>query len=529
MKRILLAAVVLAMVLDTCAQTHDEWEEPVFPLREVRAVWVATIKGLDWPRTKATDAYSIDRQKRELTTLLDQLQFANINAIVLQTRVRGTVIYPSDIEPWDECLTGRYGSDPGYDPLAFAVEECHRRGMELHAWIVSIPLGTVQKQRAFGQESITRRHPELCKQTGQDFFMKPAEAGTADYIASLCREIASKYDIDGISLDYIRYPEYTYGYKDGCTASEKRENITRIVRRVHEEVKAVKPWVKLSSSPIGKYADLSRYSAGGWNCYNGVYQDPQAWLREGIQDMLFPMMYFQGNNFYPFLYDWLEHAYGHPVAPGLGIYFLDPHEGRWTLDEVRAQMHTARNSGIGGMIFYRSDFLTRNCKGIYNTVCKEFFPYPALMPRMTWQGDTLPPAPPRNLLRLGNFLMWEKTYGQNVTYNLYGSDTWPVDTGRAENLLRIGLRDTVLMLEGRLAERRYVAVCAMDRFGNQSDAVQEKVMESRPDWRNAWNPLSRIGDNGKRMDDRSKWFKSSKWKRLKSVPNKNLKKPRFFL
>ena len=530
MKRILLYIMAwTALISYSFAQTDDEWEEPTFPLREIRAVWLATIGGIDWPRTKATDTYSIERQKRELTSILDQLQYAHINAVVMQTRVRGTVIYPSAIEPWDDCLTGTFGRNPGYDPLAFAVDECHRRGMELHAWIVSIPLGTVQKQRAYGSSSITRRHPELCKQTGQDFFMKPAEPGTADYIATLCREIATKYDIDGISLDYIRYPEYTYGFKDGCSASEKRENITRIVRRVHEEVKAIKPWIKLSSSPIGKYADLARYSAGGWNCYNGVYQDPQAWLREGIQDMLFPMMYFQGNNFYPFLYDWKEHAYGHPVAPGLGIYFLDPREGRWKLDEVRAQMHTARNSGIGGMIFYRSDFLTRNCKGIYQTVCREFFPYPALMPRMTWQGDTIPPASPNNLLRLGNFLMWESIVKENITYNLYGSNTYPVDTERAENLLRINLRDTVLMLEGEAAKKRYVAVCAMDRFGNQSMAVQEKVMDKRPDWRNAWNPQSRIGDNGKRIDDRSKWFKSSKWKRLKSVSDKYPKKPKFFL
>ncbi len=521
------------LTLESWAQPADEWREPTFPRREVRAVWLATIGGIDWPRTKATDASGVERQKRELCQILDQLQYAHINAVVLQTRVRGTVIYPSDIEPWDDCLTGSFGRSPGYDPLAFAIDECHRRGMELHAWVVSIPLGTVQKQRAYGSRSITRRRPELCKQAGQDFFMKPAERGTADYIAALCLEMATRYDIDGISLDYIRYPESTYGFRDGCSAQEKRDNITRIVRRVHEAVKGVKPWVKLSSSPIGKYADLTRYSAGGWNCYNGVFQDPQAWLREGIQDMLLPMMYFSGDQFYPFLYDWQEHSQGRPVAPGLGIYFLDPREGRWTLDEVRAQMHAARNSGIGGMIFYRSDFLTRNCKGIYKTVCQEFFPYPALMPQMTWMGDTLPPAAPQKLLHTGNVLMWEqpgvaglKEKG-GVTFNIYGSDVYPVDTERADNLLRTGLRDTVVLLNGVLAGKRYLAVCAMDRFGNESAAAQEKEMAKRPDWRKAWNPQSRIGDNGKREDDRSKWYKSSKWKRLKSASGTIIRKPNF--
>ena len=527
MKTIFLSILTSLLTLQAVsAQSNPEgqWTEPTFPKREIRAVWLATIKGLDWPQTKAISNASIEIQKHELTTILDQLHQANINAVVMQTRIRGSVIYPSNIEPWDECLTGSYGRHPGYDPLAFAVEECHRRGMELHAWVVSIPLGTLQKQHGFGNAGIMKQHPELCKTAGQDVFMQPAQAGTADYIAKLCREIAENYDVDGISLDYIRYPESTYGYRDGCTADERRENITRIVRRVHEEVKSVKPWIKLSSSPIGKYADLPRQSAGGWNCYHAVYQDPQAWLREGIQDMLFPMMYFRDDQFYPFLYDWQENSYGHPVAPGLGIYFLDPREGRWTLDEVRAQIHTSRQSGIGGVILYRSDFLTRNCKGIYQSICHEFFPYPALMPRMTWTGDTVPPAAPFNLTRLDNFIMWDDSSHTDVSYNLYGSNSYPVDTERAENLLKTGLREKQLFIKARTPLPRYIAICAMDRMGNESAALQEKLKQSRPDSRKAWNPLSRLGESGKRVDDRRSWHKSSKWKALKSVSDKKAKK-----
>ena len=132
-------------------------------------------------------------------------------------------------------------------------------------------------------------------------------------------------------------------------------------------------------------------------------------------------------------------------------------------------------------------------------------------------------------MRVGSFLMWDKVLegGKEVTYNLYGSNTYPVDTERAENLLRTNLRDTQFLLEGKLAERRYVAVCAMDRFGNQSEALQEKSIQSRPDSKNAWNPQSRIGESGKRMDDRSKLFKSSKWKRLKSASGKKDMKRRW--
>ena len=503
------------------SQDEELWQAPTYPLHEIRAVWLATIGGIDWPHTKATDSWSIQRQKQELCNILDKLQRANINMVVMQTRVRGTVIYPSSIEPWDDCLTGKFGQHPGYDPLQFAIEECHRRGMEFHAWLVSIPLGELKKQKSYGSLSIMRKHPELCKTVGAEVFMQPNASGTADYIASICKEIIQKYDVDGISLDYIRYPESIYKFKDNASASQKRENITRIVRRVHDVVKSIKPWVKLSSSPIGKYRDLKRYSSIGWNCYDAVYQDPQAWLRDNIQDMLFPMMYFRDNHFYPFLFDWLEHAYGHPVAPGLAIYLLDPREGRWALNDVRAEMHTARNSNIGGMVFYRAKFLNDNHKGIYNTTCQEFFPYPALPPRMTWSSDTIAPLPPNGLRCENGVLTWnEGEYNSDrdayTYYNIYGSNVYPVDVTKAENLLQARVRDTHYELTGRSTSRRYFAVCASDRFGNQSAAAQEQnVMTSLPPSTDAWNPCSRLGDNGKRVDDRMQLLKSASGKKSK--------------
>ena len=503
------------------SQDKELWQAPTYPLHEIRAVWLATIGGIDWPHTKATDSWSIQRQKQELCNILDKLQRANINMVVMQTRVRGTVIYPSSIEPWDDCLTGKFGQHPGYDPLQFAIEECHRRGMEFHAWIVSIPLGELKKQKSYGSLSIMRKHPELCKTVGAEVFMQPNANGTADYIAGLCKEIIQKYDVDGISLDYIRYPESIYKFKDNASASQKRENITQIVRRVHDVVKSMKPWVKLSSSPIGKYRDLKRYSSIGWNCYDAVYQDPQAWLHDNIQDMLFPMMYFRDNHFYPFLFDWLEHAYGHPVAPGLAIYLLDPREGRWALNDVRAEMHTARKSNIGGMVFYRAKFLNDNHKGIYNNTCQEFFPYPALPPRMTWSSDTIAPLPPNGLRCENGVLTWnEGEYNSDrdayTYYNIYGSNVYPVDVTKAENLLQARVRDTHYELTGRSTSRRFFAVCASDRFGNQSAAAQEQnVMTSLPPSTDAWNPCSRLGDNGKRVDDRMQLLKSASGKKSK--------------
>lgn len=105
----------------------------------MRAAWITAVYGLDWPRAKATSAAGIRKQQEELVEILDKLKAANFNTILFQTRTRGDVLYRSDIEPFNSILTGKVGQDPGYDPLAFAVEECHKRGMECHAWMVSIP------------------------------------------------------------------------------------------------------------------------------------------------------------------------------------------------------------------------------------------------------------------------------------------------------------------------------------------------------------------------------------------------------
>ena len=150
---------------------------------EVRAVWLTTIGGIDWPRNHTAAA-----QKRELTTMLDKLQRVGINTVLVQTRIRASTIYPSAMEPFDICLTGTHGRSPGYDPLLFIVDECHRRGMECHAWMVTIPIGKTSEPRF---KEFKRRHPELVKTIGQEGFMNPEVPGTGDYLARICTEVTS--------------------------------------------------------------------------------------------------------------------------------------------------------------------------------------------------------------------------------------------------------------------------------------------------------------------------------------------------
>ena len=132
MKRTTILYILLAIVLTVKSQ----------PKYEVRAVWLTTIGGIDWPSSYAHDGMGIGQQQQQLCSMLDRLKAAGINTILLQSRVRATSIYPSDLEPWDGCLSGRPGVSPGYDALQFAIDECHRRGMELHAWVVTIPISS---------------------------------------------------------------------------------------------------------------------------------------------------------------------------------------------------------------------------------------------------------------------------------------------------------------------------------------------------------------------------------------------------
>lgn len=439
------------------------------PKHEVRAVWLTTIGGLDWPHTYARTAAASALQKRELCEILDRLKEANVNTVLFQTRIRGTMIYPSAMEPWDGCLSGQPGLSPGYDALQFAIDECHKRGMELHAWVVTIPIG---KWNGMGCQKIRRRHPGLVHRIGDEGYLDPGKPATAEYLAQICREITTNYDVDGIHLDYIRYPENWKPRPEGYIG---RSNITRIVRQVYNTVKTEKPWVKVSCSPIGKYSDLALYDSYGWNAYAKVYQDAQSWLREGIMDALFPMLYFRGNQFYPFALDWKENSNGRIISAGLGIYFLSDKEKDWDIEVIKREMNVLRSNGLGHA-YFRSKFFTDNTKGVFDFAKDDIDRYPALVPPMTWLSDALPKGPTRlSVKRMADSdrLSWggakDMSAGPYLTYNIYASETYPVDIADARNILAANLRDSNATIP-LAAEGAFVnyAVTAVDRFGNES-------------------------------------------------------------
>lgn len=455
------------------------------PKHEVRAVWLTTIGGIDWPHSYSQSPHSAEKQKQELRTILDRLQQAHINTVLIQTRVRGTMIYPSDIEPWDGCLSGFPGKSPGYDALQFAIDECHKRGMELHAWVVTIPVG---KWNALGCKNLRQRYHSLIKKIGTDGYMNPEDPRTGNYLADICREITHRYQIDGIHLDYIRYPE-TWNIR--VSREQGRRYITSIVQKIHDAVKAEKPWVKMSCSPVGKYDDLSRYWSHGWNANTKVCQDAQGWLKSGLMDELFPMMYFRGEQFFPFAIDWQEQSHGKIVVPGLGIYFLDPREGKWSIDDITTEMQHTRNLGMG-YAFFRNKFLLDNRQGILDFTDR-FNPYPALIPPMTWASHKQPSQPQRfSVTQTADKrirLSWSnpRTYTDGTSIatpyiynNVYASRSYPVDITDARNLVaarHIGTNIELAKAANDDERPLYFAITSADGYGIESQATQEYKLD----------------------------------------------------
>ncbi|MDR0748672.1 MAG: family 10 glycosylhydrolase [Tannerellaceae bacterium] len=430
------------------------------PKREIRAVWITTIYGIDWPKKPATNEITRKQQQLDLCNKLDLLREANFNTVFLQVRLRGDVIYPSSIEPMNRIFSGKFDGSPGYDPLAFAIEECHKRGLECHAWFVTYPAGLVKSVNSRGNKTIVKRKPELCKLHEGEWYLDPGIPETTDYILSLVKEIVTNYDIDGIHFDYIHYPENAGKFPDRDTYQKygnsmsftawRRNNINRMVFRIYDWVKEAKPWVQVSSSPLGKYDRIPRMPNAGWTAFE-VHQDAQLWMKEGKHDMIAPMMYYRHDNFYPFVDNWADNSNGRFFIPGLGVYKLTDTEANWSVRDIMDQLDYTRATNVAGCAFFRGTQVLSNTKGLYEILKGRYFKYPALLPPLTWLSKERPDTPQNIMVeKIGNELKisWEtpENITQPLTYTLYYSKSGTVNINRAQNILATGLRSTEVFI-----------------------------------------------------------------------------------
>ncbi len=440
---------------------------------EVRAVWLTTNWALDWPNLRLSE----EEQKSELCEILDKLHTANFNTVFFQVRIRGDVFYKSAIEPMSPF------AKHNFDPFTFAIEECHKRGLECHAWFVTFPVGTKKQVAAHGRNSIVKRKPDICKFYNGEWYLDPGNPETHTYLSSLVEELTTNYNLDGIHFDYIRYPERaakfpdqdTYKkYGDGLKLSDwRRENINKLVSGIYKLVKGIKPWVQVSSSPVGKYRSLD-YHKGGWTAYESVFQDACYWMQTGIHDALYPMMYYKDENFYPYLTEWVKNSNGRIIVPGLGAYQMLPKQMDWSLQIITDQIDFIRENNVHGEAYFRTKNITGNLKGIYTALTGKYYTHPAKLPHMHWL-DSISPEPPVNLEAVFNpegklQIKWEPPGNpEDYTYTVYISNENIPDIQNPVNIFTTNLRNTSLEIEIEQGEYgKYYSVTASNRFHNES-------------------------------------------------------------
>ena len=450
------------------------------PATEVRAVWLTTNYGLDWPRNRT----SLETQKKELITILDELQKNNFNTVMFQVRARGEVLYDSSIEPLSSLIIREGNGHPKFDPLAFVIEACHQRGLECHAWIVTYPLGGDKHVRSLGARSIIKKNPSITKKFKGEWFLDPGNPRTDDYLLSIVNEIVSRYEVDGIHFDYIRYPDnkgqfpdegmYRLHGKGKSRADWRRDNITRFVTKAYDMVKKQKPWVQVSSSPLGRYRTLGS-NGHGWTAFETVYQDAGKWMKTGKHDALYPMMYYKEQLFYPFLDDWMVNGNKRIVVPGLGAYQMI--ELGWSRQDILNQVDYTRKKKIHGQAYFRTANVLSNTKGILSSL-EQYYAYPAKLPAMTWLSDSIPERPhdiQAEQLPDGTFaLKWLVKNGTGrVTYNVYKSESDDFSREKAENLLAVGLKEPLFTCRVENDDKAYYYfVTVSDAYHNESEVSE---------------------------------------------------------
>lgn len=426
------------------------------PQPEMRAVWLTTIYNLDWPATKASTLAKQEQQKKELIQLIDRLYKENYNTVFLQVRQRGELIYPNGMEPLATSMTGGANQypDANYDPLQIAIEECHNRGMACHAWLVVFPIGNRNKQNSMGSQSLLRKHPDWCVISQNGVFLNPGLPQVRSYLSKLVKEMILRYNLDGIHLDYIRYPDAPSTFNDQATYKRygkgmskenwRRHNITQTILEIKETIDQHNPQVQLSAATLGRYRQLSSHPKIGWTCYESVYQDPKMWFELGIVDFITPMMYYKDNYFFPFLDDW--HRTVAPlgkIVPGLGVYRMYDNSG-WKLYDIEQQVKRVYELGFPGIAFYREEFVRPSYKAI-NQYIASLFTTPAINIPIPSPAIAIPLQPTITQITPVNAntieLHWQmpKQQKEEVTYNLYYRVYKPGDTSLSFRLLATGI------------------------------------------------------------------------------------------
>ncbi|HET6228526.1 MAG TPA: family 10 glycosylhydrolase [Longimicrobiaceae bacterium] len=387
--------------------------------REFRGVWVASVANIDWP---SRPGLSTAEQQDELVRLMDRAAEMRLNAIILQVRPAADALYASPYEPWSDYLTGQMGKapEPFYDPLAFAVQEAHRRGLELHAWFNPYRAHHPSATGPIAATHVSRTRPDLVRAYGKALWLDPGEKDVQDLSVRVILDVVRRYDIDGVHIDdyFYPYPEtdsagnridfpdeqswskYVAGGGTLSRGDWRRHNVDVFVERLNRGIHGVKPWVKFGVSPFGVWRPGSPPQIAGFDAYDRIYADSRKWLREGWVDYWTPQLYWQisrGDLSYPVLLRWWseQNVKRRHLWPGLFTSrTIDTTQTLWPASEIAAQVFVTRGqAGATGHVHFSMKAFLQPRDSLVERLSSDAYAEPALVPETPWLRGRAPGTP----------------------------------------------------------------------------------------------------------------------------------------
>ena len=485
MKRLFIAALFLMVGLVCRAVTYEPSSVvPPAAAREFRGLWIATVANIDWP---SKPGLSTAQQTAELISLLDRAHELKLNAIVFQVRPACDAMYSSTIEPWSEYLTGVMGKapEPYYDPLAFAIEEAHKRGMELHAWFN--PYRALHKSHMgkISANHISKTHPELVRSYGEYLWLDPGEPAVREYSLRVVMDVVKRYDIDGVQFDdyFYPYPDYGAGRDFPDEASWRkygahgklshedwrRQNVDTFISSVYSSIKSAKPWVKFGISPFGIWRPGNPPQITGSDAFVKLSADSRKWLMNGWVDYFSPQLYWpieQKEQSFPALLNWwaeqnVKHRH---LWPGLAASSAVSQS--WSPNELPNQIRLIRKEpGSNGYILYNARSLfadSPRARGLQHTLLADFDQEPALVPASPWLGGPAPAKP--------NLSVTDEKNGIRLAWSDSGTNVvrwWVVQT-KSLNDWKTEIIPGNVSTAAMSGRPEIVAVTAVNRVGEAS-------------------------------------------------------------
>ena len=472
----LLTALMLAAKLFAVGEIF-----PPPPAREFRGVWLATVANIDWP---SKPGLPVAQQKAELISLLDRAAQLKFNAVLFQVRPVSDAFYASPLEPWSEYLTGTQGRapEPFYDPLALAIAEAHKRGLELHAWFNPFRASHPDTKSPPALNYITKTHPELIRHYGKQIWLDPGEPAVQARVIAVVQDMVKRYDVDGIIFDdyFYPYPEKKwtgkemdfpddatwkkFGAASGFNRDDwRRENVNRFIRQVSQAIKSAKPWVQFGISPFGIWRPQNPAQIKGMDAYAKIYADSRKWLANGWADYFAPQLYWPiatREQSFPVLFDWwrAQNSKSRHVWPALYDAMVGT---KFSTDEIPRQVQITRGKSDPGAIHYHLRSVLEN--PALAAAVRSQYSQPVLIPATPWLDSTPPEKPKLTVNDAKNSLnvRWENAGAEPARWWLFQSRTnavWTTEIFPADQTSRV--------LENSSPDA--ISIRAVDRLGNLS-------------------------------------------------------------